>query len=143
MSHGIERISTFCVAGKLFTGLAVMLAGLWLCYPFVWALGEGYNLISVDAEVCLCTQQQLLTHHSNQNCNACAYSPSLLPPSYTDVLQIVLYGILDVTSKVVFGWVLILGLGRVSTETVIAAKIGGDVEGGTYSSLNSVSYVTR
>ena len=56
------------------------------------------------------------------------------------MLQIVLYGILDVTAKVVFGWVLILGLGRVSTETAVAAKIGGDVEGGTYSSLNSVIY---
>ena len=48
----ILTLSHFHDAGKLFTGLAVMLAALWICYPFVWALGEGYGIISVDAEVC-------------------------------------------------------------------------------------------
>jgi len=29
-----------------------MLGVLWCCYPIVWALAEGSNIISVTAEVC-------------------------------------------------------------------------------------------
>ena len=36
-----------------YTKLAGFLIVLWIAYPIVWALCEGQELISVDAEVCL------------------------------------------------------------------------------------------
>jgi bacteriorhodopsin len=47
--------------------------------------------------------------------------------------EILLYGILDVTAKVVFGWILVLGIAKQSVEE----PAGHQVEGGSYSSLST------
>jgi len=51
--------------------------------------------------------------------------------------EILLYGILDVTAKVVFGWILLLGIAKESTGIESAARSGEQVEGGSYSSLST------
>jgi bacteriorhodopsin len=51
--------------------------------------------------------------------------------------EILLYGILDVFAKVVFGWILLMGIGRVSVEAESAARTGKEVEGGSYSTLST------
>jgi len=85
---------------KLFTSLGGLLLILWTLYPVVWALGEGWQIISVD-------------------------------------IEILLYGILDILAKVAFGWILLLGVGKISIGQESAALSGDNVEGGTYSSLNT------